>query len=81
MSKPDISPERIAELSCKIEHFVELELGVRLPFVCLLADFDGHLSFFTNRASNKELEAMLQEAMNALHGKGDMFVSLDGELL
>lgn len=67
-----ITQEQIADLSQKIDSFVELELGQRLPFVCILfagidaATGTGRLGIFTNRKSNEDVHELLTEALEGI---------------
>lgn len=75
-----LTPEKIADLSCKVENFIELELGSRLPYISLLCTAEGQMAFFTNRRSNDEVRAILEAALEALDQQGNRFTAIDGEL-
>lgn len=65
----DLTPETVGELTRKIEGLVELELGQRLPFVCLLlvpTKTGGGMAVFTNRRSDLEVELILEDALAAI---------------
>jgi hypothetical protein len=61
-----LTQEQIADLSQKIDSFVELELGRKIPFVCLLYAGEGRLGIFTNRKDNAEVHELLSEALKGL---------------
>jgi hypothetical protein len=75
-----ISPEQLGKLSYKWEAFMELELGMRLPYISLIYAPEGGLGFFTNRTSNKEIEQILQAALEAIRTER-RWISLEGEVV
>jgi hypothetical protein len=81
--KRDLTPERIAELSFKVEKFVAAELGQELPLITVVYTPDGKLALFTNRKSDEEILIALEAAIDAIKGHGDSFrtMAADGKLL
>lgn len=64
-----ITKELIAELTAKVDGLVQLEVGKRLPFVCLLVSDEGHMGIFTNRKSDDDVIAILETALEAAKGE------------
>jgi len=77
MNATNVTPEMIQRLTTEIEGIVELRVGHRLAFVCLIHDGDCGLGLFTNRRDDSEVILMLDAALSALK---ERFIAELGEL-